>query len=67
MFNVPNTPEGLDDKPVRHNCAYCGRERTVADDNHHPACSYWHFFGDMAAPCPCWKCTEQPNPRAIAS
>jgi hypothetical protein len=29
---------------VRHNCAFCGRERTRKDDNHGPDCAYWTFF-----------------------
>lgn len=29
---------------VRHDCAFCHRERTPADDNHAPDCSYWSFF-----------------------
>lgn len=30
---------------VRRDCAFCGRERSRADDNHAPECSYWTFFG----------------------
>ncbi len=25
----------------RNNCAFCGRERTIKDDNHGPDCAYW--------------------------
>lgn len=30
---------------VRHDCAFCGRERAPKDDNHAPDCAYWDFFG----------------------
>lgn len=30
---------------VRHDCAFCHRERTPKDDNHAPECPYWTFFG----------------------
>lgn len=30
---------------VRHDCAFCGRERSAKDDNHAPDCPYWTFFG----------------------
>lgn len=65
-MNIPDSPAGLSGDPARNNCSQCGRERTPADDNHHPACSYWHFFGDPGKPCPCWKCTGQPDPRENA-
>lgn len=30
---------------VRRDCAFCGRERSRADDNHAPDCPYWDYFG----------------------
>ena len=33
---------------VRSNCAFCGRERTRADDNHAPSCAYWQFFPEVS-------------------
>lgn len=33
-----------DPDTVRRDCAFCGRERTRADDNHAPDCAYWAFF-----------------------
>lgn len=30
---------------VRRDCAICGRERSLKDDNHAPDCAYWDFFG----------------------
>lgn len=30
---------------IRHDCAFCHRERTLKDDNHAPDCPYWSFFG----------------------
>jgi hypothetical protein len=29
---------------ARKDCAFCHRERTLADDNHAPGCPYWDFF-----------------------
>lgn len=29
---------------VRHDCSFCGRERSPKDDNHAPDCPYW-FIG----------------------
>lgn len=33
---------------VRRDCAFCGRERSRADDNHAPECFYWQLFGGSA-------------------
>jgi hypothetical protein len=30
---------------IRNDCAFCGYERSLKDDNHGPDCSYWDFFG----------------------
>lgn len=37
-----------DPNVIRNNCAFCGRERTRADDNHDKGCAYWDFFGGAA-------------------
>lgn len=35
---------GLSSQDIRYDCMFCGRERTVADDNHAPDCAYWFVF-----------------------
>lgn len=64
-MEIPDSPEGLPDRPARRDCGFCGWERTPKDDNHAPTCSYWHFFGDPDKPCPCWKCNDLPDPRPV--
>lgn len=51
--------------PVRNDCAFCHYERSAADDNHHPTCTYWHLFGDPSLPCPCYRCTGSVDPRTL--
>lgn len=36
------------DVVLRRDCAFCHFERSPLDDNHHPSCPYWHFFGPIA-------------------
>lgn len=39
------TEQVLGKRPaVRHDCAFCGRERSPKDDNHAPECFYWAIF-----------------------
>lgn len=42
---IPNSPEGLSDRAVRNNCAFCHWDRSADDRNHAPTCPYWDFFG----------------------
>ena len=35
---------GLSSQDIRRDCAFCGRERSTADDNHSANCPYWAMF-----------------------
>jgi hypothetical protein len=38
----------MPDVVLRRDCSFCHFERVPLDNNHHPTCPYWRFFGPIA-------------------